>query len=581
MRLLSVLAALVLGTQPAPQVSPVTVRGIVTQFNTTLPLKDARIKLTPGMIADNPAAPVSAQPGIRSTNTLQEAVQRQQARAREVPEDPPILTDAAGRFEIPNVKPGTYTLSIEREGYFGLQRRDGSFATAAAGTMTITNAQPPDLAVSLIRGGIISGRVADPSGRPAANVAVAPYQTIYREGRLTLVAIAGSVTTDDRGGYRIAGLPPGNYYIAAVPPRPSAIPNPRDSWARTFFPSMTDPSAAVLFEVKPNTEMLTADIAIRPAGTFKVTGTVTNPFVSRNLPNGPDVLSQSFLLVPRGTLIDETIPTQFTNTASEEARRNGEFEIRVPQGEYDLYSTSVSFVDRQLRTISGRTSVDVRNYDLAGAKVDMSAGTTIQGQLVVNEDSPAINRNELKVTLRALDNTPAAVTSRIGLQPVRPDGTFTLAGVPDGLYALSVGPLPPNAYVSDVRDEPFSVLGSGLAVGRNSLGTLQVTIATNAKAIQGVVVDAQGKPVELAIVALIPPADRRQNPILYRSVTSGASGNFSIMAPPGNYKLMAWEAIQPTAWMNAQFVSKYEDLGIPVSVAGGDLSGLQILVIPK
>ena len=33
-----------------PQAGSVTVRGIVTQFNTIQPLKDARIKLTPGVI---------------------------------------------------------------------------------------------------------------------------------------------------------------------------------------------------------------------------------------------------------------------------------------------------------------------------------------------------------------------------------------------------------------------------------------------------------------------------------------------------------------------------------------------------
>src|SRR5205085_6475412 len=100
------------------------------------------------------------------------------------------------------------------------------------------------------------------------------------------------------------------------------------------------------------------------------------------------------------------------------------------------------------------------------------------------------------------------------------------------------------------------------------------------RAIRGVVVDAQQKPVEGAIIALIPPVAKRQNPILYKSSTTGAAGNFTIMAPPGEYKLMAWEAIQPTAWMNAQFVSKYESQGVPVQ-ASGEVTGIQILVIPK
>ena len=280
--------------------------------------------------------------------------------------------------------------------------------------------------------------------------------------------------------------------------------------------------------------------------------------------------------------MDETISYQFQNTASEEQRRNGEFEIRVPEGSYDLFPQgAVVVVDRQIRNVSGRTSVEVRGVDRTGLHVDVNSGTDVSGQIVAADDTAPLNTSVLRLTLRPLDNIPAVLLSRTPPQAVNGSGAFAFRGVPDALYTLTVAPLPPNAYVSDIRDGDYSVFDSGFAVGRSSLSTLKVIIGTNAQIIEGVVLDADRKPVPDATIALIPPVDRRQNPLLYNSVTSDASGKFRIAAPPGDHKLMAWEAVQPTAWMNDQFVSRYEDQGVSVNITTVGVSGIQIPIIRK
>ena len=60
------------------------------------------------------------------------------------------------------------------------------------------------------------------------------------------------------------------------------------------------------------------------------------------------------------------------------------------------------------------------------------------------------------------------------------------------------------------------------------------------------------------------PSDRNLHD-LYRTAISDANGQFSIRSiVPGDYKLFAWEDIEPFAYTDPDFLRKYEELGTPV-----------------
>jgi uncharacterized protein (DUF2141 family) len=73
----------------------------------------------------------------------------------------------------------------------------------------------------MFKGAVISGTLRDASGQPLAGVRVTAINARATDNaRLTLspqASNAESVTTDDRGAYRIYGLMPGEYAIAALP----------------------------------------------------------------------------------------------------------------------------------------------------------------------------------------------------------------------------------------------------------------------------------------------------------------------------------------------------------------------------
>ncbi len=132
-------------------------------------------------------------------------------------------TDDAGAFMFPELAPGSYSLVATRPGYvrtaYGAKRYDrpGTPIHLSAGQAL------SDVRLTIFKGSVITGQIFDETGLPAFGVRVQAleYRTVLGERQLTRVrGISGGLfgeTTDDRGIYRLYGLPPGEYVIVASP----------------------------------------------------------------------------------------------------------------------------------------------------------------------------------------------------------------------------------------------------------------------------------------------------------------------------------------------------------------------------
>jgi hypothetical protein len=131
-------------------------------------------------------------------------------------------TDDAGRFAFPTLAAGRYTLAASKPGYlraaYGARRHDrpGTPITLGEGQ------QLADLRLTLSRGGVITGRITDQHGLPAAgvDVRVMEIRTVLGERQLRPARTYGGLlgeSADDRGIYRLYGLPPGEYVVVASP----------------------------------------------------------------------------------------------------------------------------------------------------------------------------------------------------------------------------------------------------------------------------------------------------------------------------------------------------------------------------
>lgn len=131
------------------------------------------------------------------------------------------FTDDAGRFSVTGLPDGRYNLSATKAPFlrttYGAKRYDsgGTPITIAGG------ARMSDLTLRMSRGGVISGKIVDENGEPAFGVNVRVLQMRMQNGERTFANVGGtgltSEMTDDRGLYRLFGLPPGEYIVTASP----------------------------------------------------------------------------------------------------------------------------------------------------------------------------------------------------------------------------------------------------------------------------------------------------------------------------------------------------------------------------
>jgi hypothetical protein len=129
------------------------------------------------------------------------------------------ISDDEGAFVFGSVPAGRFTLTASKPSYlsgaYGAQRvgRPGTPVLVAAGQAI------HDLTLRVGAGGIVTGTIRDQSGQPVPNVVV----LVYRTGETPPMVgggfggSPGTIVTNDRGEYRAFGLPPGDYYVAAVP----------------------------------------------------------------------------------------------------------------------------------------------------------------------------------------------------------------------------------------------------------------------------------------------------------------------------------------------------------------------------
>jgi hypothetical protein len=167
----------------ATTVATATVRGRIVRADTGAPLGGARVWLT----ATSGRSPA------------------------------PTTSDRDGGFELAGVPGGSFRLSASKTGYvtmqFGQQR-----AQQPGQLIDVTEGQVVESSqVRLPRSGVVTGQMLDGHGDPVIGAAVQLLRPEFAGGRRRLIGgIAATDLTDERGEFRIYGIPPGSYVFQSA-----------------------------------------------------------------------------------------------------------------------------------------------------------------------------------------------------------------------------------------------------------------------------------------------------------------------------------------------------------------------------
>lgn len=469
------------------------------------------------------------------------------------------ITGNDGRFTIRDVPPGPYTVRAERDGFFG--------ARNAAATIVVPGTGAP-VALSLIPGATIGGRIKDDDGELLPNATVQALVVTYMNGYPTL-STAVTAKTDFRGEYRLFWMKAGDYIIAATR---DGIP---DLGARTFYPGTPELKGATTVALKTGENLEGADFTISNARLAKISGEIISqgppPNLTRELaglPPGvqlpPDFAPPVELYVGlRDPNVPETASNSLVATVVLEGSR-GRFEFIAPPGRYDLYA-------RMFSGGAARIPIDVGNQDIPGVTINLQPPRPLKG--TINTNGGTADLGKLRLSISSADKSPEGGFIR---DIVLPDGSFASTVPADGQYRIGIDALPSGTYIADVRQNGASVFDTGFTASADT-PPVEIILGSGLGTLKGIVQDSAGKPLPNAVVSVIPPEARRKNRTIYRTATSNGSGQFTIQGIiPGNYKLFAWQAIPNGSFFSPQFLARYEDKGKPINVEAGNNSEMNL-----
>src|ERR1017187_8718987 len=465
-----------------------------------------------------------------------------------------VETDSAGQAKLPELEPGAYRLHVEKSGYFDLLDADGKgrkWVASAESKMPIRIAMTPAVA--------IAGQVFDLQGKPVQGAAVVAIVRRSVGGHLRIAQAGEPVPTDDRGSYRLHGLPPGYYSVAVVATGEADGP---EVLASVYFPRSVDPGKAVFFELKPGETRTSADLTLAGVETFSLSGTVSG------IPKDWNEKRASVALAALGGL---RIPKATVTTESD-----GFFVIpNVPPGEYQVIAWGPAADWDPEGTVA---DPDARS---AVRAVTISGGADAPVDLGLRP-LPAVNgrftwdgkphgdfacRGAEAIAFRGEDRWLDVWSPVVSVAGDR----FTVQGLPAGRYRIELPDLEDRCRLAAVRvGNEAAPDGIALVDGSAPL-TLDISTATGE--ISGLVTGTKAEPAAGKVVLV--PVDR-EGPLQIAQLDAGGCYRFD-KVPAGEYRVMAVKELNSTDYMDPMAAPKLDTRMVQVEAGRKAIADLRLL----
>jgi hypothetical protein len=472
-------------------------------------------------------------------------------------------TDAKGNFTLIDLKPGRYRLHGVRNGYidmyYGARRPEskGTPITLAPGQRV------EDVKFKLMPFAVIAGTVRESDGEPITGAWITLLR-LYHRAEGPALERSENAQTNDLGQFRITDLVPGKYFARAAPsvslPDEKAedhgpIDAPRETLVGVTYGGTPDLVGARPIEVEPGARITGIDFTLPRSRIFHVRGHAT---------------------APAGTEAGVWLTSGGVNDRGGESFRamlkaNGDFDIPgVPAGSYTLRAEARKqnadqpadgrlYFDLYV-PLRAAVPAEVAGRDVDGLRITVEDGAEIAGHITaLDEDS--VKLAGLRVYFHGVyENYPAAY--------VKADYTFSLTLASGHYEVLFVDSSESkNRVIRSIRSAEVDVLRDGLNIRGPGSVPLEIVLASDAGELDGAALDKDENPAPGATIVAIPEPVFRHRADRYFTAAADQQGKFQIKGiPPGEYKLFAWDDVEPDAWFDPEFVRTIESRGQPVKI---------------
>jgi len=440
------------------------------------------------------------------------------------------ISDTAGHYSIGNIRPGTYILKPTHAGFVYIRESDIS-ATPA---ITLKpGEQKSGYRIVMTPEITITGRVVDEFGDPVQGVDV---RAVSASEIQPYGLWAMHDDTDDRGEYRIVGMP-GKYYVEASvhPLETSGAPEIRTdgslttAYAATYYPGALAKERAKIVEAAAAQELAGIDIHVAHRKSLKISGTVTG------IHEGDTGTARAETGAARATVTIRLSANGAEAADTTVAASDGSFAFGgLAPSEYSLEATYPSAVSGEsLRSPIVKATVET---DDATVTLSLTAGEKMPGTLQTENNAPhGGDREHLTVRLAPVD--PHGATTNGG--EVADNGSFVIDRIIPGIFQPVVDPLPENAYIKSLSVGGVEMQGGELDLSNRVNGaTMKIVVSRNGGQVTGVITNKEGQPLtgrHLFVVLAADPASFAT----WRNVEASDSAFVIHGIRPGKYRLFA------------------------------------------
>ena len=477
-----------------------------------------------------------------------------------------VITDDEGNFEFSNLPPANYAISAAAPGFVSPLPEDDE---DAEGNRSNLYRLGDVAAITLVKGGVITGKIVNAANEPLTGVTVNAVRVANLKGEPDELSAARGFArgwrTDDRGMYRIYGLNPGTYIVQAGQLGqgnrgfgPGAMLSPFANDAPTYYPSSSR-DAAIPLAVQAGAEISGIDIRYRGEKGSSIGGKVIAAPTGKpaNQQNAPANLGATEIrLYLAGS--DSLLATTFQN----ERANSGFAFYNIPDGDYEISARRPGAAGES-DSVSERRPVSVRGADVSGLQLSLTPLALLSGKVVVEKAAacPSPRRSfveEILVAAQREETTanrkPPAQRSTVPM----PNGEFTLRNLEagrwrlqtqlpdDNWYVRSIKSATPTAVAAPRRTAPAATAaptanlaqaGASLKSGEKLTGVI-VTLAEGAAGLKGSLTVPTNAKLQ---IHLLPAEKENADDVLRYSQTNiTGEGQFQFKhIAPGRYLLLA------------------------------------------
>ena len=493
-----------------------------------------------------------------------------------------VTTNGEGRFEIRNLPAGEYRLTVSKTGFITLEYgQQRPFETAS--TITLGEGQSATGNVALPRGGAVFGRVLDEFGDPSVGTRVQVLRNRAEDGGRRLIPVGVADQTDDTGAFRIYGLPPGEYFIAASTGLIDAI--KRD-------PPVYYPGTTAFAEALP----ITLGAGAEASADFQISAVARAATISGVVLNSSGGPSPGAMVNLSSNTVSATLGAQSIAMLHADAGPDGSFTIQnVPPGPYTLtamasprdFDTGAIAASREVVREAARAGgpppppmvlppetasipLSVTAEGISGITLTTRPGGRLIGRLVVDTGVMQPLPRGLHVTLQSSGPGNMMMSLNNGNEQFQMTGVsgqtrVQVNGVPDGWMVKAI-----LLDSDDVTDASFDLSGR--------TANLRVVMTDRVTSLSGTVQSDRNRRDHNVIAFADDPVKWTSPSRFVRTIRADTAGRFQIRGlPPGErYFVVALDYLEAGEEQDRQLLERLRSRATSVTLGDGEQRSLQL-----